>query len=114
MTQAAYPYQYIRYNNRYSLWWQYYVDNLISALIVQDTDKDHAFVITYQCTLLSADAAIEVYLVGKKNLIYCGTVMASARARLKDLRPDKCEEGELTETQKIKYFADDYIQEGYI
>lgn len=107
-------YEYITYNNRWSLPWQFYVDNLISAFIAQDIGQEFMFVVTYQCTHITADAQICVYLAGLKKMIPFGCVMASQRTKLSDLSPQEREFNELTDVQKRKYFEDQYIAEGYI
>lgn len=114
MTRNGQTYEYIRYENRYTYPWQYYVDNLISAFISQDVNKEYAFVVNYRCNLITADALICVYQPGRTKMIAFGCVLASAQAVLSSLRPQECEPVELTESQKLKYFADGYITPGYV
>lgn len=111
-------YEYVRYNNKYSLPWQFYVDNLISYFISQDVNKDYAFVVTYQCTAVVADAIICVFQPGRNKLIPFGCVKATAKADLFSLRPQCASaeevEQELTPTQVLRYFAEGYVDEGYV
>lgn len=115
ITKNDITYEYVRYNNRWTIHSHAYVDNQISKLVAQDPLKEFAFVVTYQETLTSCDAKICIFQPGLKgSLIPFGCVQASALANLDNFRPDKCYYNELTNIQKRRYFVEDYIVEGYI
>jgi len=107
-------YEYVTYNNRWTIHGHGFIDNLISSFIAQDIGQNFRFVITYQEDQINIDAKICVSQMGLRKFISFGCVMASAQPQLSSLCPDEREFNELTEVQKRRYFVEGYIVEGYI
>lgn len=108
-------YEYVTYNNRWTIHGHGYIDNLISAFIAQDIGQEFKFEVTYQETPLNINARICVFQAGVDNkFIPFGCVMAAAQPKLISMCPDKRYYNELTHIQQRRYFAEGYIAEDYI
>lgn len=108
-------YEYVTYNNRWTIHGHAFIDNAISAFVAQDIKQEFKFVVTYQETVLDINAKVCVFQKGKTDkFISFGCVLVMSNPKLSDLVPDRCEYNELTEIQKRRYFVEGYIVEGYI